>query len=213
MALDSNDPFAPWLSRLMTRLQSATEEEIREELEYTIHDFCREGEWWQEVIGPYNLNGDDNIISLSPVDSRTAVVYVRAVWYKDKLLGEMSANVPVRNDTGTPLYYTCESDPTVLTLIPTPAQDEADALKVLAVLCPKCPDKWLPSWLSTHHFEAIFDGVLGRFYSQLNKPFSNEPRAAYHLRRYRNKCREARGMATRGYTTGAARWSFPQFGV
>jgi hypothetical protein len=197
----------------MTRLQSATEEEIREELEYTIKDFCREGEGWQEVVGPYNLVADDNLIGVNPIDSRREAVYVRAVWYKDKHLGQMSANVPVRENSGTPLYYTCESDPTVLTLVPIPDQDVADAIKVLAVLCPKCPDKWLPDWFSTHHFEAIFDGVLGRFYSQLNKPFSNEPRAAYHLRRYRNKCREARDMATRGYTPGGARWNFPTYGV
>lgn len=212
MALDTTNPLTPWLQRLLPRIQGATETEITEELKYTIHDFCREGEPWQEVVGPYNVVANDPQVSINPVDGNAQAIYVKAVWLNDSMLTQLPYNAP-RPYTDSPTSFTCESDPTVVTLVPVPTTSSEQSLKAHVVLCPKCPDKWMPDWFESHYFEAIFDGVLGRFYSQLQKPFSDTRLAQYHLRRYRNRCIEARDMARRGHTPHAAKWSFPAFGV
>lgn len=212
MALQDTDPFSPWLSRLIGRLPGTTEAEIREELEYTIKDFCREGEPWQEVVGPYNIKAGDPIITINPIDGKRVGIYVKTVWKEQTQLQQISANVPTVSATGSPKYFTCESDPAVITLLPVPDTNEAKVVKALVSLCPKCPDKWLPSWFASHFFEAIYDGVLSRFYSQIEKPYSDTTTAGYHLRKYRSRCKEARIMANKGHTIEAPRWRFNEFG-
>jgi len=214
MAIAETDPFQPWLDKLIPRLAGATEERIRSELEHTIHDFCREGEPWQELLGPYATKAGDPIVALNPIDSKRGCIYVKQAYWKGSPLMQATMNSPEGiEQASAPSSYVCDSAPNVVRLMPTPTVDEDTAFYAHCVLCPRCPDEWLPDFFRTHHFEAILAGVLGRMHSEPSKTYSDERVGAYYLSRYRNRTREARDMATRGNLPNGARWQFPAFGV
>lgn len=204
----------PWMQSLVARIPSEPESIIQDELVHVVKDFCREGLPWRLRLDGYDVVAGEAVVTIPPVDidgESAECLYILKAFYKTRELGNAAYQVHTHSD-GTPIGFTCPT-PNTLTLIPAPAASETGVLDVYAALAPADPATWVPDFFVTHHFEAILDGALGRFYNQPMKPFHDRELAKYHLRRYRNKTREASDMAGRGYTPAAADWGFPRFGA
>jgi hypothetical protein len=100
--------------------------------------------------------------------------------------------------------------PNIIRLFPTPNEALADGMVPYVALMPAVATIVLPEISLVRHFEALFDGALGRLYAHPAKPYSNSEGAAYHLRRYRNAIALHRAEAKQGYA-GATTWRFPAF--
>lgn len=69
----------------------------------------------------------------------------------------------------------------------------------------------LPQELFVQWFETILNGTLFRLYSTPMKPYSSPQMAQFYGREWRKGVARARGIASKQYTNGAGRWSFPTF--
>lgn len=76
---------------------------------------------------------------------------------------------------------------------------------------PKQTVTHLPRIASTHFYDAIYDGAVGRLFSQPAKAYSDPIRAQYHLNRFRAAIGKYAGQA-KGNFSGAPTWSYPRFG-
>ena len=83
---------------------------------------------------------------------------------------------------------------------------------ILTVIDPATRDGYpvFPEWVLEAYSDEIMDGILGRLFSQIAKPYSNERMAIYHMRRFRGGVARARVDAQRKYTYRAQAWRFPQ---
>lgn len=205
----------PWMQALVARIPSEPESIIQDELVQVVKDFCREGNPWRMRLDGYDVVAGQATVTIPTVDidvdQQADCLNIFKVFYKKQELGHAPYRLQTHTD-GSPIGFTCPF-PGIVTLIPPPAASETGVLDVYASLVPADPVTWVPDFFASHHYEAILDGALGRFYNQPMKPFHDRELAKYHLRRYRNKTREASDMAGRGYTPAAADWSYPRFGV
>jgi len=199
------------MEKLVARIPSEPESIIQDELVSVIKDFCREGKPWRVRLDGYNTVAGQATVAINPVDADSKCIDILKAFYKSNELGQAAYRVHTPAD-GSPIGFTCPT-PDVITLIPTPSTSETGVLDVYVALVPLDPATFVPDFFVTHHFEAILDGTLGQFYNQPMKPFHDRELAKYHLRRYRNKTREASDMAGRGYTPSAQDWAFPRFGA
>lgn len=203
-----------WLPELVTRISSIPEESVLTMTSLVMQDFCREALPWRELLTGYIVNAECPDVYLNPVDGRSEVLQVLQVFLGDQQLNPQAQSSPAAvAASGDPMAFTCEKGPTIVTLLPTPAVDLSREVSVYVALRPRHPELWVPDFFLTLHREAIIDGVLGRFYMQPNRPYTNERAASYHLQRYRNKTREAWSHANRGQTVDASGWAFPRFGA
>lgn len=109
--------------------------------------------------------------------------------------------------------------PTYLTLDIPPSADAAQyPIHMLLALCLnyQCleddPNEWpLEEWMFGTFAEAWIDGVQGRLFSQINKPYSNPAMAQYHTKRFRKLMGRAKQTAARGYQYNTPNWRFPQW--
>ena len=207
-------PLRPWMEQLVGRISSAPESIIQAELVYVIRDFCRESLAWRELLQGYNVAPGCSDVDVNPVDGRRECIQVINAYIDGMELEAVPYTRPqMVPGEGTPRAFTCEKGPSIITLLPSPVVEIPMGLSANVALCPKCPEIWMPPHFQRLYFEAILDGTLGRFFMQPNRPFTNERAAAYHLRRYRNKTREAWAHSLRGNTVSAANWTYPSFGV
>jgi hypothetical protein len=75
------------------------------------------------------------------------------------------------------------------------------------------PNEWpLEEWMVDAFHEPWMDGVQGRLMSQINKPYSNIPVSAYHMKRFRKFIARAKQTAEKGYVYNATNWRYPRGG-
>lgn len=204
--------LTPWLKPLISRIPSVPEDVITDELIRVAIEFFKDSSGWRQLIRDYKTIPGIDYIDVNPIDARIQCVHVVKAFIDGVEISQLPHDISdPRRGSGKPTAFTCERSPSMVTFVPVP--DAVYSLDVLVALTPKCPDKWVPDILVSHHYEAILDGTLGRFYSQPFKPYSSPLQAEYHLRRYRALTQEARARATRGYTHAAADWAFPAFGA
>lgn len=208
-------PLLPWLQALVSRIPSEPEEVIAEELAQVVRDFCREALPWQDTLTGFDVLAADPHVEIIPPDARVRCVYILRARLAGQELGQVEPGAMLHHheSPAQPRVFSCVQAPHILSLLPAPPEDILGQLSVHAALSPADPADWLPSLFETHHFEAILDGTLGRFYNQPMKPYTDKEQARYHLRRYRALIQEARHMAQRGYVPHATNWAFPRFGA
>lgn len=204
--------YDAWLPALISRLPGATVSNIKRELVAVIREFSRDALPWQELTDTYAVAAEEESIKLNPVDNRSECIFVVHAYWGEYELAPMAWKPSSATYPGFPLAYTCESAPDTVTFIPTPSEGIEDFRAVIA-LAPKDPSVWLPDLFVSHYQDVILDGVLGRFMNQPFKPYTDERKAAFHLKRYRNKTIEARVIAKRGNTPDGQQWAFPRFGA
>jgi hypothetical protein len=66
-----------------------------------------------------------------------------------------------------------------------------------------------PDWIMEKYLDYLASGVCKRLMLQAGKPYSSQPGASYHGRKYNEGVGLARTEARNMFTYGAQRWSFP----
>lgn len=152
--------------------------------------------------------------------------YVRSTWRREWVswcmppcVGEVDFN-PYDGDWLVCWVLDYHGDGTPKTMVKPPA-------KLLDISCP-LPEAERTGWallalkptsfdtefdplLFQQWFETILDGTLYRLFMQPAKPYSNATMAQFHGKMWKAGCQRARVVATKAYTNGPGRWSFPYF--
>lgn len=191
-----------WLTELRTRLPGISEGQLALELKSTMREFFTKSGYWMEELSPIRIVQDKNLYKLSYPQAH--VMGVHSVWIEDAPKRLLTVQPKV---SGSGIYM-AEHD--VLQIFPTPVRSITDGLKVIVRLNPLSEMTRVPYEVSTHFFDEVMDGVLGRLYSQPGKPFTNLIQSQYHLKRFRDGISMARDMGRRRFSTATQGWSFPQ---
>lgn len=204
-----------WTNLLIPRLPGASEALIDAETTQVIDNFCRESTAWREMLYGFDITANDREVPIVVADgSQRAVVGILRVYFDQKQLTQYS-HVPWETTSSYPSgWSTKPSDPSVVNLSTIPTQDHVGNLDAYVYIAPVDPVNITDDFtlLTEDFFEFIYDGILGRFYSMPNKPYSDTRLGTYHLSRYRDGVRKARSMANRGFTGNAQNWVFPSYG-
>jgi len=174
-------------------------------------EFFEQSSAWRVVIGPKKLTANKKRYYLSPYDAYSDVVRVFSVEFNGIPLRPMARRpTGVEPDATQPTSYYLEG-PDKVRLWPQSGTDVDDALTFSVALTPKQTVTHLPRIAATHFYDAIYDGAVGRLFSQPAKAYSDPVRAQYHLQRFRAAIGKYAGQA-KGNFSGAPTWAFPRFG-
>lgn len=174
-------------------------------------EFFEQSAAWRVTIGPKALLPNKKRYYMSPYDAYADVVRVLAVDLKGtplRILAAPPAGVEP-NATG-PIYAFLEG-PDQVRVWPMSNTSVANALTFYVALTPKQTVTHLPRIAASHFYDAIYDGALGRLFSQPAKAYSNPTLAQYHLNRFRAAIGKYAGAAKGGFAN-APSWVFPRFG-
>jgi hypothetical protein len=166
---------------------------------------------WRVVIGPRKLMVDKRRYYMSPYDAYADIVQVFSV----ELLGTPLRKM-IRRPAGVeptaekPKAFFLET-PDQVRLWPKSNETINDALTFYVALTPKQTVTHLPRIASTHFYDAILDGALGRLFSQPAKPYTDSVRAQYHLGRFRSAIGRYAALA-KGNFSSTPSWTYPSFG-
>lgn len=100
------------------------------------------------------------------------------------------------------LVYTPTSTP--------PAKWFARVVKTVVLPTTKDDIPVAPDWTLRVYGEHILDGLLGRMMAQMQKSYSNQTMATYHLKRFLAGQNDARMAAKAQNQVGAQAWAYPQ---
>lgn len=174
-------------------------------------EFFEQSAAWRVTIGPKKLTALKKRYYLSPYDAYANVVRVLGVSYNGTPLRPIAARPAGREpDASNPLYYYLEGTDQVR-IWPQSNVTEEDALTFYVALTPKQTVTHLPRIAATHFYDAIYDGAVGRLFSQPAKAYSDPMRAQYHLNRFRAAIGKYAGAAKSNFS-GAPSWQYPKFG-
>lgn len=67
-----------------------------------------------------------------------------------------------------------------------------------------------PDWLIPTHHIYLQAGLIGKMMTQPNKPYTNDAKGTYELKRFRDGMAMVRAAVARANTVGAQNWKFPQ---
>jgi hypothetical protein len=199
--------WTDWQEELYSRVPGAASDHIDQELKSTLREFFTKSGFWTEELDPINIVALTDTYTLTPTTG--VVMGVQAAWVDNKQVHLISIKPKVEPTSPTTPNLGYCPQPNQLQLFPTPSVSITDGLKVLVRLNPSADFSDIPDEASSHFFDEIMDGVLGRLYSMPGKPFSNVVTAQYHLRRFRNGIASARDISRRRYSTAERGWSFP----
>jgi hypothetical protein len=68
-----------------------------------------------------------------------------------------------------------------------------------------------PAWVLAKYRNVILDGLLGKMFSQPNKPWTNSQMSVFHMRKFNSKVASARVEVQRNNKYRAQAWVFPGF--
>lgn len=174
-------------------------------------EFFEQSAAWRVTIGPKRLVANKKRYYMSPYDAYANIVRVLSVEYRGVPLRPLTRRpTGVEPDASSPLSYFLES-PDQVRLWPQSNTTVDDALTFHVVLTPKQTVTHLPRIAATHFYDAIYDGAVGRLFSQPAKAYSDPMRAQYHLNRFRSAIGSYAGQAKSNFSP-AASWSYPRFG-
>lgn len=200
-----------WLKDTLPRTNGAVRNVVKRELSNTVREFYRDSRAWRVTVGPRNVVANRRQYILSPYDAYSEVIGVSAVSISGQALDKLvNRSHTVSQTSSIPTHYFVP-EPGVLELYPTPLESIPSSMFINVELIPSENVRLLPVLAGTDHYDAIFDGLLGRMYAHPAKPYTNLSGAEYHLKRFRSAIGKAAGMAKQG-GIGAQNWRFPRFG-
>jgi hypothetical protein len=187
------------------RLPGATDEAMQLELFSALDEFFKGSNVWQEDI-------DVSIPANDPANTIYEVVPDGPALI-DKLMWVYQ--VPSEpNIARGPQVYAAMSIPGELTLANQPSTGVVYRVTVcLTVQDPTDRDGYVafPAWTLARYRNIMLDGLLGRMYSQPNKPWTNNQLSVFHMRKFKIGTASARVDMTRNNTYKQQPWRFPGF--
>lgn len=197
MAIQDRD-FERLMNQARIELPGASEGGLRGVLWDVINEFFADSNSWTEPIA-LTLNANTTVYTISP--SQGGMI-LRLVAIIDQ------------NFIAYPAFLSSLAPPSaVITLVwPQNINIAVTAYTVKNIILPntreEIPDA--PNWLFPVYGRAVLEGLLGRMMNQPSKSYSNDAKAVYHLKRFRDHIQVARVAAERGNLLGGQSWRFPQ---
>lgn len=184
------------LNQARVRLPGASDAQLKAELYDVLTEFFEDSRSWLESI-QFPVLSTVNTYDLTPEEGQ--IIGLTGVFDSNKtpqaalmpIIGQVILqNLP--NQAQSPLYFYA----IVSKNVTLPAGRDQT---------PIGPDWVLPRWHT-----GILAGMLGNMMAHKDKPYADEKRGGYHLRKFRNAIAQARVAALRQHTLGAQAWRFPQ---
>lgn len=189
-----NPDLARLMDNLRIRCPGAIDSALQLEFFSVMNEFFQDSNCWTEDIEFAVTSGVTDYLITS-----TSVSTI------NRLIG-------VVNSQGLPQRVVMPV-PGELELAWVPDQDDTFTARVaLTVTDPVTRDGYpeFPDWVLTKYNTSIQDGVLGRMFSQVAKPYSNERMAIYHSRRFEQAKSFAKVEAMHQNVYRGQNWKFPQ---
>jgi hypothetical protein len=208
MPVDKND-FTHFMNQARMKLTGASDAGIKSELFEVLREFFEGSNSWRHathfnvVAGQqkYFVEPDDGgqIIRLLGVEDGNHCT--QAAFMPE--FGEIHVRYPINVTTVQPL-----------TAPPYPIIANAPwrAWFVENIKLPTTNDLTpiVPKWVFKVYQTYLLDGLLGKMMSQEGKSYTNDEKAAYHLRRFLAGIQIVRTAANRANTVGAQNWRYPR---
>lgn len=191
---------------------------IQSKLSDALRDFYTNAGAWREVVGPYNLSANREIVDVNPVDQYSQFQYVLEAWLFPSVAGgndRQFLRPSPRKLIGTdvspaPLWYWMET-PSTMHIYPVPKTSLGQVLYLYGILLPLVNTPRLPDIALTHHLDAITWGVFERMYRMPSKPWTNLALSALYGKMYRREMLRWRDVANRSYSNATPQWRYPSF--
>ena len=181
------------LDNLRIRVPGATDGALQLEVWNVVNDFLRRTNLWLQEV-EMDITVGETVYDVTP-DGVAEI---------SRLMGVVDAdNFAVQAFMQTPGIITLKNTPTATaTYVATVACSISDVTD-------RSDYPVIPDWMWTRYIDAFADGVQGRMFSQIAKPYSNTNMAAYHTNRFNNAAARARVEGRRENVFSAQRWAYP----
>lgn len=203
--------FNKWLKPALANLPGALRSVTRTELAAAVREFYEKSAALRETVSRDVVAGISSYAVLSD-DSAMVVVKPLTVSYNERgldILMRKPDRITYPSGSPTGWYRTGVN---VVNLWPKPVEAITSGMSIYLTLRPDTSTDSLPDISFEEHFDAIFDGFMGRMYRQPAKAYSNLQLADYHMKRFRAAIAEAKGLANRGNVPAGVGWRFNSFG-
>lgn len=205
--------IANWTNEVRAVAPGCTSSVYDQVVKAAIREFYRESGAWIETITDIDTAAAVSTLDLSYQAQIHLPAYdgyvhiIHYIKYDDTYLKvQHSLDESPTGDIPTQ-FYTLELGK--VRLIPYPANTVSDIIEAKVSLIPIFTADDVPNDATGIWFDYILDGILGRLYTQPDKPYTNMVQGQYHLRRFRNSIAEARDAARRRNTKTENSWTFP----
>lgn len=182
------------MDTLRVRIPGATDAALQLELWAVVNEFTIKTNIWQQDI------------SLTAVPGVTEYeIFPDGICDIVRLMGVVDAN-GLNIKASMPV-------PGTLELFDTPNQSATYTVTVAlsaSGASTRSDNPYIPDWIWTRYLDTFVDGVQGRMFSQIAKPYSNERLATFHMRKFLVGISRARNETNRENIYSAQRWRYPR---
>lgn len=193
------------INNAQDRLPGAIPEAIQRELFNTMDEFFKGSNVWNEDL-------DVQIPAFDPLNTIYELTPTGPSLI-DKLLWVYEVNVDEPTERG-PGVRASMSIPGELQLASQPSKPVTYRVTVaLTVQDPVSRNGYVtfPAWVLAKYRDVILDGLLGKMYSQPNKPYTNQQYAVLFMRKFKQGTVNAHHDWRRNNTYRMQAWAFPRF--
>lgn len=168
-------------------------------------EFCAASHLWSEELAPLDVSAETATYAFAP-PAKALVAMVLSVTCFGRRLAPATEEWlddawPGWNETASakPSHYLLPSAGRVR-LAPTPTEDGAGALRVVAALVPSDTATELTEVVAQNFGETVVHGALARLLATPGKLWSNPELSVHHGRRFSHGLARARGQRIKGST-------------
>lgn len=183
------------LTQAASKMTGASNGAIKNEFYDVLSEFLNDSSAWTEAV-QFTVIGD-NVTVAYPVQVTEGQII--------RLAGVVDAN-------GTPQPALMLDIGTITLQYPANNNQVFTATFVKNVYLPLTKDDIPvgPDWLLPIWHVGLLDGILGKMFNTPGRAYSNNDKAIYHLKRFRDAIARARVSKLRASTLGSQAWAFPQ---
>lgn len=180
-------------------------------------EFCEKTLYWQADLDTIDSDAGDNNYQIV-VPTGTVLLGVITGWYDGHQLIPTGADAldrlfrgqDWRSLPGLPRYMTQLTD-TTLMLVPTPSNDDNDALALRVALAPSRTATGIDDTIYQRYLEVIAKGARARLYATPGAPYYDMQMSMAYQKEFVTGIGEARIKVNKGMTRASTRIEFRQF--
>lgn len=199
-----------WDDEIYGLLPGATPDQIAQQVEAVLRDFCRRSGAWI-VEGTDSTVADQADYDFSSISSPVngEAVMLMNITLDGKYV-PLADTHPISGLTGFS-GYAYSQDPGTVTLVPTPTTNGTDNLVAAVAYMPPAGETTIADVFVNQWYEVIRNGILARMMSMPAKPWTNVQLATFHAGAFTRGIGQARDTARRRFSMAEASWSFPRW--
>lgn len=196
MTIKTTD-FERMMNQARVKLPGASDAGLKGELFDTLNEFIGDSNVWDEWINVPIVPHEHDYV-LTPIHGGMITRLV-TIFDHNKIV--LPADLPTFEPPSARLHLVWPQSNAIT----------AHALVTKQIVLPNnkedIPDA--PAWLLPLYANKVLDGLLGRMMMQPNKSYSDDTKATYHLKRFRDAIAVTKTAKARGNLQGGQSWRFP----